>query len=126
MDGTYSPLNDQIIRLRPKHEGLNYQYCKLIDPFGECKELAVIDYPSTKETADELQKLGFVCKAYSKRYKPCFQGSFGLCHVTYTGGIWGIGAKEVVTFIDLKTYHDQLMDANLKCFNDSAYSFDDM
>lgn len=118
-----SPLANQILRPRPGYEGLTHKTCLKKGPFGNCKAYEVIGYPITKEFIDELISLKFVCKDLSKLYQPCYQKSFGVCHVYNKG--WGPFKKKIVEFTDFKSNHQKFINSQLECFSLEKFSVGD-
>ena len=112
------PLQEQILKLRDGYTGLTYSV-----------GLTIIHYEPTKETADRLENLSFVCKFNERRSKPCWQNDkFGFCHVFYrkTGSIFNRKTEQHIWFYGIEKKRQELLDGNLKCFSFKVYDFDEV
>lgn len=112
MDGYNIPLPNKILRLRPGYKNLTHKYCKQKDIFNNCKKEVIEEFESTQDFATQLNKMGFACRVYNKRYKPCFVNEFGFCHRAKSG-------------IEFEPLSPQLVQAGLVCFNYHTYDFMD-
>lgn len=123
------PLAQEILSPRPGHEGkLTNQSCLKYE--GEnCTSWSVKDYDlSIQATRDELNNLGFICKIVGKRYKVC-KDSIGFCRMTYQQncflGFMCGDASETIGKFPMTPYQN-VLDANVKCFNEQYYDWEAM
>lgn len=116
-------LVQQILKPRTGFKGLTNRIC--LEYNGPvCKRPVITEYLFEDQMfRNSVNKLGFICKVASKRYKICIDKP-GLCRISYKrSGFLNLGRERLEDYLPASNYQ-YLIDAGTKCFQKAEYDFD--
>lgn len=125
------PLESEIISPRPGHDGklTNRARVCVAEQDGKCIKwgFTVKEYDLSDPNFRTLvNRMGFICSVGCHRYKICIDKP-GFCRVSYTsnwiGGLFGQRDRHE-DYLPISPYQ-AVLDANVRCFNQSIYNFAD-